>query len=279
LSKDDISGSIPPQIKICGILETAMSKRRKFVLTSVLLALGFVGIQLLDARFKFIAIAVLSLTTLGLFAWALSEGLGKNATILTLVLPVIFTAGVGIFWFLLPTNIFTRIPIVIFYGAGIYVLCLTANIFSVSAVRTIALLRAARGVGFVLTLLTFFLVFDAILSLRVLMPISALSVAVISFPLFLQGLWSVNLEIKLAKEITIYSLVSSLIMGEIAASVFFWPVTVVVGSLFLTVAVYMLLGLGQAKAEGRLFLQTVREYLLVVVLVFIGMFIATHWGA
>ena len=41
-------------------------------------------------------------------------------------------------------------------------------------------------------------------------------------------------------------------MGEIALSLYFWPVTVVVGSLFLTIAVYMLLGLANEKIEGRL---------------------------
>lgn len=255
-----------------------MSKRRKFIVSSLILSLGFIFIQFLDVRFRFIAIALLSLATLGLTAWSLYEGLGKNATLLTLVLPAMFTAGVGIFWFLLPVSVFTRIPIIIFYGVGIYILCLTSNIYSVAAIRTIALLRAARGVGFVLTLVTSFLVFDAILSLRTIMPVSALSVAVLSFPLFLQGLWTVSLETKLPKEIIQYSLISSLVMGEIAICLHFWPVTVVVGSLFLTVAIYMLLGLGQAKVEGRLFTQTIREYLLVVGLVFIGMFIATHWG-
>ncbi len=255
-----------------------MSKRRKFVVTSLILSLGFIFIQLLDDRFRFIAIGLLTLATIGLSIWSLWEGLGKNATTLTLILPAMFTAGVGIFWFLLPVSIFTRIPIVIFYGVGIYILSLTANIFTVAAIRTIALLRAARGVGFVLTLVTSFLVFDAILSLRTLMPVSAISIAALSLPLFIQGLWSVSLETKLTKEIVQYSLISSLVMGEIAICLHFWPVTVVVGSLFLTVALYMLLGLGQAKVEGRLFSQTIREYLLVVGLVFVGMFIATHWG-
>ncbi len=68
-------------------------------------------------------------------------------------------------------------------------------------------------------------------------------------------------------------------MGEVALGLAFLPVTVVVGSLFMTVAMYMLLGLGQAKLESRLFSQTVREYLVVGTLVFIGMFLATHWGA
>lgn len=199
-------------------------------------------------------------------------------TLLTLILPALFTAGVGVFWFLLPTSIFTRFPIIIFYGVGIYVLCLTSNIYTVAAIRTIALLRAAHGVGFVLTLVTSFLIYDAILSLRTLLPITWASVTALSFPLFFQGLWSASLEKEFSKDLVIYSALFSLIMGEIALSLYFWPVTVVVGSLFLTIAVYMLLGLGQAKIEGRLFSQTVREYLIVGVLVFIGMFFATRWG-
>jgi len=256
-----------------------MSKRKKFVITSLVLSLGFIGIQYLENPYRFVAIAVLGLTTIGLFFWSLFEGLGKNATLLTLVLPAAYTVGVGIFWFLLPTSIFARLPVVLFYGIGIYVLCLTTNIFTVGAIRTIALLRAARGVGFVLTLVTFFLVFDAIISLRTGLPITTLGVALISFPLFLQGLWSASLEPKLDREIITASAISSLVVGEVAMALYFWPVTVVVGSLFLTISVYMLLGLGQAKIEGRLFPQTVREYFIVGILVFIGMFIATRWGA
>jgi len=121
--------------------------------------------------------------------------------------------------------------------------------------------------------------FDAILSLREHILVTALGVGLLSFPLFLQGLWSVSLEEKLDPEVLKASGVFALLMGEVAVSLYFWPVTVVVGSLFFTIAIYMLLGLGQAKIEGRLFLQTVREYLVVGVLVFLGMFFATRWGA
>jgi hypothetical protein len=255
-----------------------MSKRRRFVIASSILALGFVAVQFLTDQNRFWAIAVLGLMTIILFFWSLFEGLGKNMTLLTLVLPTIFTLGVGTFWFLLPANIFARIPIVIFYGIGIYVLCLTMNIFSVSAIRTIALLRAARGVGFVLSLVTSFLVFDAILSLRSSLYYLLPLVFVISFPLFMQGFWSVVLEKEFSKDILVLSAVSTLVMAETAAVLFFWPVTVVVGSLFLTVTFYILMGLGQSKLEGRLFLATVREHLVVGALVLISMFFATHWG-
>lgn len=255
-----------------------MSKRRRFVITSAILSLGFVGIQFLTL-YKIPAIFVLALVTLALFYWSLREGLGANMTLLTLILPALFTVGVGTFWFLLTGSILARLPVVIFYGLGIYVLCLTANIYTVAAIRTIALLRAARGVGFVLTLVTSFLIYDAILSLRAPVPLSVGLVALGSFPLFLQGFWSIPLETEFGKNLFVISGVSGLVMGEVALGLAFWPVTVVVGSLFLTVAVYMLLGLGQAKLESRLFAQTVREYLIVGILVFIGMFLATHWGA
>jgi hypothetical protein len=195
-----------------------------------------------------------------------------------LILPAFFTFGVGIFWFLLPSNILVRVPVFIIYGLGIYVLCLTSNIYTVSAIRTIALLRAARGVGFVLTLLTYFLIYDAIYSLRAPLYIFSPAVLFVSFPLFFQGYWSASLDTALAKDIMRLSVISSLIMAESSVCLYFWPATVVVGSLFLTVAAYVLLGLGQAKIETRLFLQTVREYLILGILVFIGMFFATHWG-
>lgn len=255
-----------------------MSKRRKFVFTSSLLSLGFVAIQFLGDQNRFWAIGLLGLVTFLLFYWSMFETLGKNMTLLTLILPVIFTLGVGIFWFLLPASIFVRIPIVIFYGVGIYILALTMNIFTVSAIRTIALLRAARGVGFVVSLATAFLVFDAILSLKSEIYIFIPLIFIVSFLLFIQGFWSVLLEKEYLPNLTNLSLVSSLVIIELALILYFWPITVVVGSLFLTVAFYMLLGLGQAQLEEKLFPQIVREYITVGILVFVAVLISTHWG-
>lgn len=254
-----------------------MSKRKKFVITSLILAVGFFGFQFLDNQYRFLGIGILTLLTVSLFAWSLWEGLGRNMTLLTLILPALFTLGVGIFWFLLPAQVYARLPIILFYALGMYVLALTSNIFTVGAIRTIALLRAARGVGFVLTLVTSFLIYDAILSLKIQPFISSPAVALFSFPLFLQGYWTSLLDTKFSKDILNLSLISALLVGEVALGLYFWPVTVVVGSLFLTVGVYMLLGLGQAKIEDRLFYQTIREYLLVGILVFIGMLLSTHW--
>ncbi|QQS39524.1 hypothetical protein IPM62_02845 [Candidatus Woesebacteria bacterium] len=255
-----------------------MTKRQRFILSSFLLSLGFIAIAFIENQYRILGIGVLGLFTLIIYYWSLREGLGLNMTLITLVLPFFFTVGVGLFWFLLPVGFAVRVPIVILYGLGIYTLSLTSNIYTVAAIRTIALLRAARGVGFVLTLLTFFLIYDAIFSIRESIFITSPLIAVTSMPLFLQGYWSVGLEKRITKEVVNLSLVASLILGQVALLLHFWPVTVVVGSLFLTIACYIILGLGQAKIEGRLFKQTVREYLFLGMLVFIGMFFATRWG-
>jgi hypothetical protein len=254
-----------------------MSKRKRFILSSLLLSLGFIGIQVIPDQFKILGIVILGVMSLGFFTVSLWEGISVSSTLLTLLLPVLYTLGVGFFWFLLPASLFARIPIVFLYGIGIYALLLTMNIYTVSAIRTIALLRAARGVGFVLTLLTIFLIFDTILSLKWWVYLTVPAVLLTSFPLFLQGFWSFELEQKVSAKVYSISIVSSVIMAETAAVIFFWPVSVVVGSLFLTVSAYMLLGLGQAEVESRLFTQTVKEYSFVGIAVLIAMFIATHW--
>lgn len=254
-----------------------MSKRHKFVTTSLLLSLGFLGITFLENENRLVGIAILSLLSIGFFIWVLREGLGKNATLLTLVLPPLFTLGVGLFWFLLPSTLYARLPVILLYGVGVYVMALTANIFAVSVQKKIALARAAKGVSFVLTLFTSFLLYDAVLSLRTEIFVMVSLVVITSFPLFLQGLWASRITREINREMVFHSLIFCYLTGTVALMLYFWPVTVVVGSLFLTVAVYVLLGLGQAELEGRLFKQTIYEYLAVGILVFVVMFLSTSW--
>lgn len=254
-----------------------LSKRHKFLITSAILSLGFFGITLLENEQRIAGISGLSLLSIVLFFWTLHEGIGKNATLLTLLLPPLFTLGVGLFWFLLPSTIYARLPVIFLYGVGVYVSALTSNVFTVSVHKKIALARAAKGVSFVLTLFTAFLLYDAILSLRSDILPSTLMLFVSSFPIYLQGLWVSKITKEISREIINYSVVFAYITAAAGALLYFWPVTVVVGSLFLTVAVYVLLGLGQSKLEGRLFKATVNEYLIVGILVFAIMLISTSW--
>jgi hypothetical protein len=257
-----------------------ITKERRFIATSLLLSLGFIGINFVGDSYRLFAIMALTIVTIVLFVICLWEGLGINATLLSLILPPLFTLGVGIFWFLIPINIFARLPVVVFYGVGIYFLARTENIFTVSSFKIIPLFRGARWIGFILTFLTAFFLYNAIISIKANIFVTATGVALISLFLFLQGFWVSSIEKRdlASNKMFLYSIIFALGITQISILLYFWPVTVVVGSIFLTIGVYVLLGLGQAQLEGRLFRQTVEEHLIVGLIVFIFMFFVTHWG-
>src|SRR6266404_4207743 len=173
-----------------------ISKEQKFIATSILLSLGFIGINFVNDQFRLFAILALTIATLILFVISLWEGLGIDSTLLSLILAPLFTLGIGIFWFLIPVNIFARIPVVIFYAVVIYFLARTENIFIVSSYKIIPLFRGARWVGFILTFLTAFFLYNAIISIKANIFVTASGVALISLFLVHQGLWVSSIEKK-----------------------------------------------------------------------------------
>lgn len=266
-----------------------MTKRQKFVLSSIILALGFFLVQFIDFSWRYPAIAIFAIFSFALSAWALKEGIGKNATLLTLVMPVFFTAGMQLFYLGLENSGFfsslpvyfkisIRVLLLTIYMIGAYALFLTSNIYTVAASRTIQLLRAAHAVGFLLTLVAAFLIFNSIYSLRLDFWINGLAVLLVAFPLFLQGLWSIELDQKISGQVLFLSVALTVIVGQIASVLSFWPITVTVSSLVVTTVVYVGLGLGQVMLQQRLFEKTIKEYLLVGLVVFVTMFITARWG-
>ncbi len=255
-----------------------LGKKKRFVISSILLSIDLLSIQLInDQVFKFIDIGILGLMTFFLFWWSLREGIKTRISFLVTVLPVYYSVGAALFWFLLPNTILVTTMVIILYGISVYFLFLTENVFSVSSLKTIALYRAARGVGFLFTLIAFFFTLNALISLKFSYFYEGLLVFIITFPLYVQGYWTSTLQDKMNSRLRYLSLVSSLLQAQISVILFFWPVGVIVGSLFLTILFYILLGLGQCELEERLFPQTVREYLTVGAVVFIVMLFSTSW--
>lgn len=256
-----------------------MHKRKRFIVVSLLLSLGLVGTQLVRVEHRYQAIVVLGGISYALSAWALAEDLKGIEWFTVLILPLLYPMSVGLFYFLLPERMLTRLGILGVFGVGMYALLLTENIFSVAAIRTIQLLRAAHAVGFLLTLVTAFFLFDTIWSFRLPFYSNGALIAASSFPLFLQGLWSYRLSEQRIERRTIgYSLALALGLGQLALALSFWPVTVPVGSLFLVTMAYVGLGISQYHFAGRLFRKTLYEYLGVGIIVLITTFLVTKWG-
>lgn len=255
-----------------------MSKRQKFIITSLVLMAGLFLVQVLDFSYRYWTIGGLSLLCIALTLWSLREALQGIRWLTTIILPALLTASIGLFYFLLPGSWFSLIPIAIGFGIAMYALLLTENIFSVAAVRTIQLFRAASAVGFLLTLLITFLLFDTIFSFRLPFWLNTIAVYIVSLPLLFHGFWSVNLDEKITRKLLSYSLLIPVALAQVAFTVSFLPLTVAMSSLFLTTFMYVLLGLGQAYFSERLFRQTVYEYVGVGFFVLIIMLSTGSWG-
>jgi hypothetical protein len=102
-------------------------------------------------------------------------------------------------------------------------------------------------------------------------------VLLVSWPIFLSGLWSVKLEAKMTKPLFFMSLFLGLLVAEAALMLSFIPVTVWIASLFLATMAYVALGLMQHALNERLFTRTVYEYLGVGVFVLITTLLITPW--
>ena len=143
-----------------------MTKRFKLAIVSLLLSLGILGVQLIEVDARYQAIGLLAGLAYGLSAWALFEDLKGIEWLTCLILPVLYPVAVALFYFLLPERLLSRMMILSIFGVGMYALLLTENIFNVAASRTIQLLRAAHAVGFLLTLVVAFFLWDTIFSFK-----------------------------------------------------------------------------------------------------------------
>lgn len=255
-----------------------MTKRQKFILTSIILTLGLFSLQFVEEIYRYQAIGILTIASLVLTWWSLREALSGIRYLTTVILPTLLTAGVSLFYFLLPSSWVSQLPVVGLYAVCFYALLLTENIFSVASIRTIQLLRAAHAVGFLLTLLTAFLLFDTIFSFRLDSWINASAVFCVSFLVYLQGLWSVNLEEKPSQKVWLYSLFLSIINMQFAFLISFMPTGIAMASLFTTTLVYIQLGITQVYFQERLFRRTIYEYLLVGAVVLTIFLFTNRWG-
>lgn len=255
-----------------------MTKRKKLAITAFLLSLGILGIQSVDIEARYQAIGLLAGVAYGLSAWAMFGDLHGVEWLTVLILPVMYPISVALFYFLLPERILSRAMLVGFFGIGMYALLLTENILSVAAIRTIQLLRAAHAVGFLLTLLVAFFLWNTIFSFRLYPWWNALLVFLTAWPLCLQAIWNVNLEEVVSREIKINSLGLSWGLACLALVISIWPMTIAVASLFLVSSLYVGLGLVQHRLSGRLFKKTINEYLWVGVAVLAITFSLTKWG-
>lgn len=254
-----------------------ISKRQQFVAITVILTVGLVVTQVVPGELRYPLVITFSIATFFLSAFGLREDLTRVEWLTLLTLPTLFTAAVLLFYFLLPVRWLTRLPVAALYATGMYALLLTENIYNVAAERSIALLRAAHSVGFLLTLVTYFLLISTVLSFRLAVGWTAIAVGVVTFLLVVQALWSIELGQQVSRRVWQITTSITMMLTELAWIFGFWPVQQSLIALFLTTSVYCSVGMAQQYLEDKLYKKTAIEFGSVAVIVFVILLIATRW--
>lgn len=238
------------------------------MLVSVLLSFGLLIVQHLPVESRYSAIGFFALAAYLLTAWSLLKDLRGINWIINLILPTFYPVSVALFYFLLPQAASTRSVVLLLFAISMYGLLLTVNIFAVASTRTIQLLRAARAVGFLLSIVTSAFLFHVIFSLRIAGYLVGIFVFAVSLPILWQGVWSYVVSSTVKREFY-YGLVGAVILAEMAMVLSFWLIGVPLASIVLAMGMYIVLGLFQHDLEGRLFVRTIQEYLGFATIVFV----------
>ena len=253
-----------------------LSKRQKLVLSVILLSIGlFTSEYFLGKSGIYIIFVLAFLTNLFLYI-SLKGDLKNNFLPQIFILPFFYSLAFGLFYFLVPARMLTRIIMTTLYTIGLYSLFLSENIFTVSSMRTIALLSGARTVALTITLISYFFLSNVVFTLHLNVLITLVIIFIYTFPLVLHSLWTHTLEKSLRSEI-FWVLFLTICLFELSIVLWFWPSTPTLIALFLTGVFYTLIGLSHAWFDKKLFKAVIWEYILVSIIVFAALVIYTSW--
>ncbi len=255
-----------------------LDKRQRFALQTVFLTIGLLVTQLIWDDYRFFIVGILSVSSYILSVYSLKEDIKGIDWLILFILPVLFTASVSLFYYLLPARWIIRLIVGGMFSIGIYACLLVENIYNVAAERSIQLLRAAQSIGLMITLIVVFLSVSIIFSTRSISLFNMIEIIPLVFILSLQSIWAVNLEERITFELILYSVVVALSIGELAFALSFWPIQISTAALLITATYYSLVGIIQQHMMGRLFRNTIKEYIFAIIFTILIAFISTNWG-
>jgi len=209
--------------------------------------------------------------------FSLLEGIKKMSWYGLFLMPVVTSLSFFLFYYLFPVRWLTRLPFLIIYGISLYAVILCSNIFNVGVEKSLGLYRAAFSINFFFQTVVIFFAFIFMASLKQFFWINFFGGGVISFFLSWQLFWTIKLDKQLDKGLLGYSALISLILAELALFCSFIPFQSSTFAIFLTCIYYSLTGLIYNLIDQKLFKETIREYLLVLVFVFIIRCLSISW--
>lgn len=254
-----------------------MRKRVRFIISSILLSLGLLATQFVSLEIRPIAIGLFFIATYCMSAWALSTTINGVEWLTIVPFPAFFALSVSLFYFLLPSHVFSRIAIITLFGVGMYALYLASNIYAFGKIKTIQLLRAAHAVGAVFLFLLSLFLFNFIFSLRLHPLLNAIAIIPSVFLPIFCSVWSIELESRITQKLVYITILFTLILAEVGYALSFLSLGLWVTSLYLTAIVYIGFGILSNYLSGRLFARTLQEYIWLTGFVTCALFFLMQW--
>jgi hypothetical protein len=254
-----------------------IEKRIRFVIST-----AFLSLILLFSTFFFydsapLFIPLLVVATYGATYFALYEDIERLEWFMLFILPVLLSVSWYLFYFLFPGRWITRIPFVMGYAVSMYAVLLSSNIFNVGVEKNLQLYRAGFSVNYFFQTVVFFLFSNVIASFHWGFLANCIIYTLLAFVMALQLLWSIKLDLHIRKEVRQNALFTALIVGEGGLLLSLLPLPPAMYALAVAVLYYCVAGLTYHHLDERLFRHAVREYVVILVVIFVLLFLSLSW--
>lgn len=209
--------------------------------------------------------------------FAIQEGIEKNEWVTLFFMPIMVTVSFYLFYFLFPVRWLTRIPFIIFYGVSIYAMFLVSNIFNIGVEKSLQLYRAAFSVNYFYQSLVVFFFSNLILSFKLNFFITGVLFFMLGASMATHLFWSIKLDMHWEKQVIHFGLLVGLILWQIGLAISFIPLQSSIMALFISTVYYGVGGLIYLHLDSRLFKETIREYVFVLIFIAIIVFFTISW--
>jgi hypothetical protein len=260
-----------------------MSKKIRYLISSFVAAIGFYLFVSLpySSHYYGLLVGVVLVAFCFWFGLGIIFNQSLYIRLMSVVLPIGFFVGFGLFAALLPQNFWTVLLTSLFFGVMAYITFLVENLFLVAiGNRTPPLYRAAFTVGLMIVLITAFFLFDSLFSFKFIYWLNTIFVFLISMLIFMYIFYSVTIELAddgKDKDFWAYVLVPSFLIAQLGLVFSFWPVGIFKGSIYLVAAVYIIASLIQLELRSRLFKKNWITFIWITLAIILGTVLTTSW--
>lgn len=259
------------------IVSISLDKRQRFILSIIVLTIGLFISEYFLGESSIIIVFILSLLTDVFLFISLKKDLHNDFSPQVFILPFLYSFSFGLFYFLVPSRLLTKIIMSSIYAIGLYSVFLSENIFTVSSVKTITLLSGARAVSSIITIISYFFLTNVLFSLHLNIFLNIILLSVFTLPLMIHSFWIYTFSKNLFSEIA-WILFLMICISETAMMLWFLPSSPTLIAIFITGIFYVLVGLSQIWLERRLFQKVVFEYVWVTFIIFFILIVFTFWA-